>query len=168
MRLHTLIKLGLGFLFAACAVKDDGLVAATDGGRDAGPTSFCPAGVVENASWSPAITVGSCTQPCGPDLLGSKLCKRVDLATCQQSGDCICSSDLCTSCVACAFTELSKCYLPSNADKLPACASSVHKFDACDATCNRKGCLLADGKTACLCNPNGYYACAPFKNGNWH
>jgi hypothetical protein len=157
----------LALLCLACSVQEEGLIKVRDGGPDTGPTSLCPAGVVANASWSPAITAGSCTQLCGPDLLGTRLCAKADLAACKQTGECLCSSSPCTACPPCAFTQLSPCYQPTNAAALPACDGAVRKFGLCATTCDRKGCLQADGKTACVCNPDGYYACAPFKNGNW-
>ena len=149
MKPHLLVSLALVFLMvfhvAACSVQDDGLSDAHDGGSAKGPTSLCPAGVVAYASWSPAITAGSCTQLCGPDLLGSRLCSKVDLASCKQSGECLCSAAPCTTCDTCRFAGLSPCYQPTNASALPTCDGSVRKFDACSNTCDRKGCLLADG-----------------------
>lgn len=162
-----------GFLVAtllatACAVNEDGISGRLDSGIDGGNGSFCPAGVVNNASWSPAITSGKCTRLCGPDLLGTTECTRVDLSTCQKTGDCVCPNTPCTSCTACSLPSLSTCYQPTNAPTLPACATSVRKFDACQAPCDRKGCLMADGRTACVCNPSGYYACSTWRNGTWN
>ncbi len=61
----------------------------------------------------------------------------------------------------------SDCYLPTNTASVPACGKEVTQGGACGPACGKTLCLEADGKTGCLCNAQGKYACATWGETTW-
>jgi len=167
-------RLGLGGLlaglaFAACSVSDAGLGPTHDGGSDGivGPT-ICMTGTIDRANWPAAAGETSCTRSCGPDDLGVRTCGQTDVATCQrESASCVCLVSPCAKCADCAFLVLPSCYVPTNAAAPPTCPASVINGGDCSPVCGKTLCIEADGKTGCVCNAQGKYACALWSGGNW-
>jgi hypothetical protein len=150
-------------LASACAVSDTGLGPA----RDASSTTICPAGLTDQASWPAGPQSASCTKPCGPDEIGSETCGQTDRTTCQTSSGCVCLDAPCVACANCVFQTISDCYVPTNAVSAPACSKDVTQGGACSPACGRTLCLEADGKTGCVCNAQGKYACARWGETTW-
>ena len=149
-------------LVGACTVSDTGLGPA----RDASST-MCPAGLTNQANWPAGTTSTSCTKPCGPDDKGIRSCSQTDMPTCQATSGCVCLEAPCVACANCAFLTISDCYVPTNAASAPDCAKEVTKGGACSPACGHKLCLEADGKTGCVCNAQGKYACATWGETTW-
>lgn len=149
-----------------CSIDDTGLGPAPDGATGTGGTSACPAGLTLQASWPARSTSTTCARPCGPDEIGLQTCSQTDRATCQAKAGCVCLEAPCVTCAACAL-PLSDCYQPTNGATATACASGVGEGRGCSPACGRRLCLLADGKTACICNSQGKYACAAWSGAAW-
>ena len=176
--LHVAMMLVALAWSAACGIKDDGLGVAPDGGGKAptggsGGTATCPAGIIDKANWPAGTTYTSCAQTCGPNGIGSKTCGQTNLAACQAASGCVCSvlatsAPTCVACATCTLPAASDCYLPTNASAPPDCATSVAKGAACGPTCGKRLCIEADGKTGCVCNPQGKFACASWSGSAWN
>lgn len=159
----------LAFAGIACSMSDAGLGPGRDGGSDGvvGPT-ICMAGTIDRANWPVAAGEASCSKPCGPDDLGVRTCGQTDVSTCQkESPACVCLASPCARCADCVFLVLPACYVPSNAASPPTCPASVANGGACSPACGKTVCIEADGKTGCVCNAKGQYACALWSAGNW-
>jgi hypothetical protein len=166
--LHHLIRAAALALAAAaaCSVGTGGL--GGDGGPDrAASTATCPAGLTDQASWPANSTVTACARPCGPDGIGIQACGQIDRSTCQKQNGCLCLESPCVQCADCAYMTLSDCYIPTNAATPPACEDEVKKGEACAPACSRRLCLRKDGKTACVCNVEGVYACGDWSGSGW-
>jgi hypothetical protein len=154
----------------ACSLNDGGLGGATDGslGGSSDP-AVCPTGMTDRASWPAGVTYISCTQTCGPDGIGLTTCGQTNLATCQAASGCVCSplAPACVTCANCTLRSSSDCYQPINANNPPDCAASVVKDAACSSPCGKQLCIQADGKTGCVCNAHGKYACAFWSGTAW-
>lgn len=153
----------------ACGVSTTGLGPAADGSAGgAGGSAMCPAGLTDQAGWPAKTSSTSCSRPCGPDGIGVEACSQTDQATCQAKSGCLCLEALCVACGDCAFPPpLPDCYVPTNAVTATLCADGVSKGGACGPACGRHLCLQADGKTACVCNKQGKYACADWNGSSW-
>jgi hypothetical protein len=175
-------KLGLAVCFVvaavlggSCTVSDTGLAPAGDAGSACGEkTPMCPKGLTSEASWPSGTCYAACIKPCGPDDIGTRYCAQTNLATCQATGDCLCLQDYpaentrCVACLDCAIQAPSDCYRPTNAAKPPACAAGVTQGGPCGPpACDRQLCMEADGKTGCVCNEQGKYACATWGGTSW-
>jgi hypothetical protein len=158
------VLIGLG---AACSVSSTGLGPIPDGSTGAGGNGACPAGLTEQASWPAKTQATSCSRPCGPDAIGMQVCSQTDRATCQAKPGCVCLEAPCVTCAACAFAALSDCYVPTNTASAAACPSDALSGGTCAPACGRRLCLQADGKTACVCNGHGKYACAEWNGTGW-
>jgi len=156
-------------LAGACTVSDTGLGPATDAGPTAGAsgTAVCPKGLTDRASWPAGTAYTSCTKPCGPDDIGFRSCAQTDKATCQAAGGCVCLEGPCVACAGCAFPTISNCYVPTNTTTAAACAKDVKEGSACGPACGQLLCLQADGKSGCVCNAQGKYACATWGETTW-
>ncbi len=152
-------------LGAGCGIDDRGLGPAQDAAVT-GP-AICAAGLIDKANWPAGFSPTSCNEPCGPDLLGARTCAQTDLATCGASSGCVCLASPCVRCADCAFLPLPDCYVPINAGAAAACAASVSDGSPCGTACDRRLCLEADGKTGCVCNAHGRYACATWGGTSW-
>ena len=153
---------------AACLVSTTGLDPLPDGSAGgAGGSPVCPAGLVEQASWPAKTSATSCVRPCGPDEIGWETCGQTSPAECQKESGCVCQVDPCAACGRCAFGPVPDCYLPTNAATAPPCAAGVSQGGACGPACDRRLCLRSDGKTACVCNREGKYACADWDGAAW-
>jgi hypothetical protein len=154
---------------SSCAVSDTGLGAPRDGGSGGGSgTAICYTGTVDRANWPAGATSTSCSKPCGPDNLGIRTCSQADLASCQATSGCVCVASPCTKCADCAFlAALPACYAPSNAASPLTCATSVTAGGDCSPACGKSLCIQGDGKTGCVCNAQGKYACALWGGGTW-
>ena len=156
---------------SACSVSNEGLAPAQDAAPNCGAngTPSCPAGLTNHASWPAGTCYSSCTKPCGPDGTGMRICSQTDKATCQATSGCVCLDTPCVVCADCAFRTqpLPDCYVPTNAASAPTCAQGVAQGSACGPACGRQLCLEADGKTGCLCNDQGKYACATWGETTW-
>jgi hypothetical protein len=155
----------------SCSVQDDGLGSTGDAGAGAvtGAT-LCPSAVVDKGNWPAVGAYTTCSESCGPDDLGLRTCSRISRAACQASAGCLCVDSLCVSCAPCSLHTSSECYLPTNAASagtIPTCDKSVKKGGACSPVCARQLCLQSDGKTGCVCNPSGKYACAAWGETSW-
>jgi hypothetical protein len=128
---------------------------------------MCPAGLTNQADWPVGTVSTSCTKRCGPDDIGIRNCGQTDRATCQATSGCVCLEAPCVACATCAFLTISDCYVPTNAASIPVCAKDVTEGGACSPVCGRKLCLEADGKTGCVCNAQGQYACATWGETTW-
>jgi hypothetical protein len=164
-RRSHLVALVMAALASACAVSETGLGPTPDAGS-AG-TAVCPAGLTHQANWPAGTTYTSCTKPCGPDDIGIRSCGQTDRGTCQVAGGCVCLEAPCVTCADCAFLTISECYAPTNAASVPACSKEVTEGGACSQACDRQLCLEADGKTGCVCNAHGKYACATWGETTW-
>jgi len=154
----------------ACTVSDTGLDPAADAGSACGEkgTPMCPTGLTSQASWPAGTCYAACIKPCGPDDIAMRLCTQTDRATCQAESGCVCLDTPCVACADCAFLQNpSECYIPTNAATAPPCATGVTQGGACGSACDRRLCLLADGKTGCVCNDRGKYACATWGGTGW-
>jgi hypothetical protein len=151
---------GLG----ACSVSDTGLGPGPDGSSaTVGP---CPAGLTEQASWPARSTASTCMRPCGPDRIGLQACTQADRASCQAKPGCLCLEAPCVTCAACVVAA-GDCYQPTNSATVPPCATGAGEGRPCSPVCGRQVCLRADGKTACICNGQGRYACADWTGTAW-
>jgi hypothetical protein len=161
----------LSVSFVSCSVRDDGLGSMGDAGTGGSTgATLCPSGVVDQGNWPAASPYTTCSEPCGPDDLGLRACSQVSKATCQASAGCLCIDSLCVSCAICSLHTSSECYVPTNAataEQVPTCDKTVKKGGACSPACARQLCLQSDGKTGCVCNANGKYACAAWGETSW-
>gem|GEM_PF-2895253 len=159
-------------LVAACSVSTSGLETppAPQGGGatgGAGGPPPCPLNIPDRANWPGGYTATSCLQPCGPDRIGSRKCSQTDLPTCKASPGCVCQQGPCASCTDCVFEKLPSCYQPTNTAAPSDCAAWVASGVTCSPACARQLCLRADGKTGCVCNDEGRYACATWGASTW-
>ncbi len=171
-----LMRSSLGLTFSSlvlmalsCGVHDNGLAPTADAGGSAG-TVACGASLVDKGNWPANTSYTECSQTCGPDDLGLRTCSQNAQAACRASGGCVCIDSLCAACGACTFHSLPACYQPTNAAsaaQVPACDKTIKKGGSCSAVCNRELCMQDDGKTACLCNNVGKYACATWGETTW-
>jgi hypothetical protein len=152
-------------LGSACSVSGGGLD-PVDASPTGGPAS-CLEGLTNQASWPAGTSYTSCIKPCGPDGIGLRTCSQTDKVTCQATSGCVCLDAPCVACADCAFQPPSECYVPTNASSAPACAEGVVRGSACSPACSRLLCLKADGKTGCVCNDEGKYACATWGGTTW-
>jgi hypothetical protein len=154
---------------AACGVSSTGLGPSPDGAvGGAGGTAWCPVGLTDQANWPAKTSYTSCSRPCGPDDRGVQTCSQSDRSQCQQKSGCVCLESPCVACAACAFyPPLSDCYVPTNVSAASRCADGVSVGGGCAPACGRVLCLQADGKSACVCNANGKYACADWDGSAW-
>jgi hypothetical protein len=152
----------------ACGVDPNGLEPPPDAAAGgAGGTPVCPAGIVEQASWPAKTSASSCLRPCGPDEIGVETCRQVERSECQKRSGCLCLQGPCVACDGCTFLMVPDCYVPTNAASAAPCAEGVSQGGACSPACGRMLCLERDGKTACLCNREGKYACADWDGTTW-
>jgi len=155
----------------ACDVSSDGLDPTPPDGSIGGNGggAVCPAGMVDQAGWPARFAATSCTRWCGPDELGMQTCRQSDRATCQAASGCLCRERdvACVACGPCEFLKLPECYLPTNAAAAPACPAGVARGEGCGPACGRSLCRLPDGKSACVCNREGKYACAEWDGSSW-
>jgi len=170
VRRITLTLFAMAALAGACSVSATGLGPARDAGATAGTsgTAICPKGLTDHANWPAGTTYTSCTKPCGPDDIGFRSCAQIDRATCQASSGCVCLEAPCVACASCTPITISNCYVPTNTAAVPACPEEVRLGDPCSPACNRQVCLEADGKTGCVCNAQGKYACAAWGETTWN
>ena len=154
----------------SCSTNKAGLGGDGDSGvAGSSGIPYCFAGTIDRANWPVAATSASCIKPCGPDDLGLRSCSQSDLGTCQAMSGCVCLSTPCVTCAACAFlSSLPDCYVQSNAASAPTCAASVENGGPCSPACGKSLCLHADGKTGCVCNAKGKYACADWNGTTWN
>jgi hypothetical protein len=173
--MHRLRPAGLWLLaafaasatFVACDVSTQGLGPATDAAAGGG-AAWCPAGLTDQASWPAKTAYTSCSRTCGPDGLGIETCGQIDLSACQAQPGCVCLQGPCVRCVNCTFVNtLSDCYMPTNASAPVLCADGVAGGAPCETPCARLLCLERDGKTGCVCNDEGRYACADWAGSAW-
>jgi hypothetical protein len=155
-------------LFAGCAVSDRGLGPTLDAAPATG-TVQCPSSLTDNAPWPAGTTYTACSQRCGPEQLGVRACGQSDSNTCQASPDCVCLDPRwpCVKCASCAFLSLSECYIPTNVAAPPTCPDSVVEGGPCTTACDRQLCIERDGRTGCMCNDRGKYACAAWNETAW-
>ncbi len=155
-------------LAGACTMSDIGLGPAPDAGPTGGSTATCPMGLTDKADWPAGTTFTSCTKPCGPDSIGTRSCSQGEKEPCQAASGCVCLDAPCVTCGTCAFwPALPDCYVPTNAASAQACAKGVTQGGVCAPACGRQLCLEADGKTGCVCNAQGKYACATWGDTTW-
>ena len=155
-------------LASACTVSDTGLGPIPDAGPTTG-VAICPERLIDQANWPAGTTYASCIKPCGPDGIGTRTCGQTDKATCQATSGCVCLDPPCVACADCEFPSPSPsaCYVPTNAASAPACAEGVARGGACSPACGQRLCLEADGRTGCVCNDQGKYACATWAETTW-
>jgi hypothetical protein len=172
MKICSVVRTGNLALFviaaiaSACTVSETGLGPTQDAGLTG--TAICPAGLTNQANWPAGTTYTSCTKPCGPDDIGVRSCGQTDKGTCQATGaGCVCLETPCVACANCAFPIMSDCYVPTNTGSVPSCAKEVTEGGSCSNSCGRQLCLEADGKTGCVCNAHGKYACATWGDTTW-
>ncbi|HEX7509573.1 MAG TPA: hypothetical protein VF550_22575 [Polyangia bacterium] len=167
VRGSSIAALLMAALASACSVSETGLGPMPDAGS--GGTAICPAGLTDHANWPAGTANPSCTKPCGPDDTGLRSCSQTDKASCQAAGGCVCLETPCVSCANCAFRTgvPADCYAPTNAASAPACAKEVTQGGACSSACSRQLCLGGDGKTGCVCNAQGKFACATWGDSSW-
>ena len=159
-----LAAFAMAALVSACTISDTGLGPTRDAGSTVG---VCPKGLTDKANWPAKTTLTSCTKPCGPDELGVRSCGQTDKTTCQTTSGCVCLEAPCVACANCAFLTISDCYLPTNTASVPSCRDEVSEGGACSPACGKTLCLEADGKTGCVCNAQGKYACATWGETTW-
>jgi hypothetical protein len=167
---HTihLVEAALVVAAGACGVSTTGLGPAADGSAGgAGGSTWCPAGLTDQAGWPTNTSYTSCSRPCGPDGIGVAACSQTDRATCQAKSGCLCLEAPCVACGDCAIQTLPDCYVPTNAATATLCANGVSEGGACGPACGHHLCLQADGTTACVCNKEGKYACADWNGSSW-
>jgi hypothetical protein len=151
-----------------CAVSTGGLGDEPDGAPGTGGIDECPVGLTDQAGWpASSSSATSCSRPCGPDNLGSQICRQTDLASCKKQSGCVCLSDPCVACADCGFVSLPDCYVPTNTSSPPACEDEVSKGKACAPACGQLLCLRKDGRTGCICNAKGKYACGDWGASGW-
>jgi hypothetical protein len=151
----------------ACGVSTKGLGPATDA-APANGSAWCPSGLTDQAAWPAKTSYTSCSRTCGPDGLGIETCGQIDLGTCQAQSGCVCLQGPCVRCVNCTFVNtLSDCYRPTNSGSPTLCADGVAIGAPCTNPCGRLLCLERDGKTGCVCNDEGRYACADWSGTAW-
>lgn len=165
VRGEGLAVFALAGLVSACTVSDTGLGPVRDAGNVTG--GVCPKGLTDKAEWPANTTLTSCTKPCGPDDIGVRSCGQTDRTTCQAASGCVCLEAPCVACANCAFLTISDCYMPTNTASVPSCADEVTQGGACGPACGKTLCLEADGKTGCVCNAQGKYACATWGGTTW-
>jgi hypothetical protein len=167
---HCLIRAAAFALLvwpAACSVSTDGL-GPSDGATDGtGGYPACPVGLTDQASWPANSNIGSCLRTCGPDDVGSQVCSQVDRTACQKRSGCVCLEAPCAACPDCSFVNPSECYNPTNMGNAPLCTDEVGKGNDCAPACGKRLCLRKDGKTACICNEHGKYACGDWGDSGW-
>jgi hypothetical protein len=152
----------------SCSVSDTGLGLSPDASTGTpSATPVCYLGTIDRANWPAGATNASCSKSCGPDDLGIRVCSQIDLASCQATAGCVCVSAPCTKCANCALLALPDCYVPTNAASPENCATSVKNGGDCTQTCGKVVCIQGDGKTGCVCNAQGKYACAPWEGTTW-
>lgn len=160
------IVLWVAVFGSACTVSGGGLD-PVDASPNSG-TAICLTGLTDQASWPAKTSYTSCTKPCGPDSVGMRTCSQTDKTTCQAKSGCVCQDAPCVACADCAFQPpFSDCYIPTNTAVVPACAEGVVRGGACSPVCGKQLCLEADGKTGCVCNDQGKYACATWGGTTW-
>jgi hypothetical protein len=153
---------------SSCTTSDVGLGGNGDSGVGRpGSTPTCMSGTIDGANWPAAADYSSCTKVCGPDDLGARICSQVDIATCRRSSACVCLSSPCVTCEACEFKTLPGCYEPLDVESPLPCAATVINGGSCLPACGRSLCIEADGRTGCVCNAEGKYACATWGDGTW-
>jgi len=164
-----LVGIATSTLVAACTVDGSALGPVLDAGTGgASGTAVCPAGITNQANWPVEASFTSCAKPCGPDSIGIRFCSQTDRNTCQATSGCVCLESPCVDCANCGFFSLiPDCYVPTNAATAPPCANGVTQGGTCAPACSRLLCLEADGKTACVCNAEGRYACATWGETTW-
>ncbi len=167
-----LVAVSAGFASSvSCSVRGDGLGPMGDAGVGGSTgATLCPSGLVDKSNWPAASTYTACSESCGPDNLGSRACSQISRTTCQASAGCLCVDSLCASCASCSVPTPSECYVPTNtatAAQIPTCDKTVKKGGACSPVCARQLCLQSDGKTGCVCNASGKYACAAWGETGW-
>jgi hypothetical protein len=152
----------------SCSASDVGLGGPGDAGTGRpGSVPTCLVGTIDRANWPAAADYTSCTMICGPDDLGSRTCSQTDLSTCGSQSGCVCRSSPCVACADCEFAALPDCYVPVDAELALPCAPTVAKGELCSPACGRSLCIEADGKTGCVCNAQGKYACAHWGGETW-
>ncbi len=162
------LLVALALLATGCGVSQTGLGPLPDGSTGgASGTPVCPAGLVEQASWPAKMAATSCVRWCGPDDIGLMTCSQTSKADCQKTSGCLCLEAPCVGCEPCKFIMVPDCYAPTNAATAPQCAAGVVQGGSCSPACGRLLCLHSDGKTACICNRYGQYACAAWNGSQW-
>jgi hypothetical protein len=166
-----LLPLALLAATVACSVSDQGLGVPRDAGASGvSGLAACPEGLTDQAGWPVRATSNSCTQPCGPDGIGVRTCSQIDRANCQKKSGCVCLEAPCVGCLPCEVVtkpDHYDCYIPANAAEAPACAKKVANGKACSPACSMHLCLQHDGKSGCVCNAEGKYACATWGDSGW-
>lgn len=153
---------------AACGVSSDGLHGPYDSGAGGSTgTAMCPKGLTDQAGWPANNPATSCGRPCGPDNIGLQVCRRAPLADCKKKAGCVCLTEPCVTCDDCGFVSVPDCYVPTNAATVGPCSHDISKGDACAPACGKQVCQRKDGKTACLCNGDGKYACGDWGGSGW-
>jgi len=169
--LASLVRIGAAVwagLLGACSVSGDGLHGPSDGGvGGAAGTTWCPSGLTDQAGWPANTSYSSCLRTCGPDGIGTQTCGQTDRATCQSKSGCLCLEGPCVACQDCLLPAEPGCYLPSNGATASVCADGVARTGACAPACDKHLCMQKDGKTACLCNSQGHYACGEWSGSGW-
>ncbi len=168
-RLRHTIRFAAAALLAtagACGVSTDGLGIPPDAGSAGGP-GICPAGLTDQAGWPAHTAATSCVRVCGPDGIGLETCGQSDRTTCQATSGCVCLETPCVRCAGCTFQTAPDCYVPTNAAAPPFCADGVSRGASCAPACDRRLCRQEDGKTGCVCNGHGKYACADWGDSGW-
>jgi hypothetical protein len=168
--LHPLLIVAYALMTvpAACSVSSDGLGNSHDSSAGGAPgTAWCPKGLTDQAGWPANLASNSCGQQCGPDSLGLQICRQAPLADCKKKPGCVCLVEPCVTCEDCGFFSVPDCYVPANATTVGACSQDISKGDACAPACSKQLCLRKDGKTACLCNEDGKYACGDWGASGW-
>jgi len=156
------------FGVSSCSVSDTGLGLAPDASTGTpSATQVCYLGTIDRANWPTGSPGTSCSKPCGPDDLGVRTCSQTDLASCQAAAGCVCLAAPCTKCADCALLATPDCYVPSNPGAPSTCGTAVTNGGGCTPSCGKTLCIQADGKTGCVCNAHGKYACAPWGGTTW-
>ena len=150
---------------SGCGVSTKGLGPTPD--SSAGGAEWCPPGLTDQASWPAKTSYTTCSRACGPDSLGLETCSQTDRASCQAKSGCVCLQAPCVQCMSCGFQRLPDCYVPTNAATATLCANGVTQGAACSPPCGQLLCLEKDGKTGCLCNGDGRFACADWSGSAW-
>jgi hypothetical protein len=151
----------------ACSVSSTGLSPTDASAGGASGSVVCPAGLTDQAAWPAKTSYTSCVRPCGPGGIVFETCSQIDRATCQAKRGCVCLEAPCVTCGDCPFQALPDCYLPTNGATATRCPDGVSEGGACAPACSQQLCLLADGKTGCVCGSKGTYACAEWNGANW-
>jgi hypothetical protein len=159
--------LALALPLAACSVSNTGITDIPDARTSANGLAPCPANLADRADWPGGVTPTTCKKPCGPDDIGTRTCGSTDTNSCRNSAGCVCQQGPCVSCGDCSFVNLASCYVPTNTNAIPDCADTVEPGTPCAPSCSKSLCLRADGKTGCICNPKGTYACAAWNGWTW-